>query len=196
MKKTRNVFGDQFEKLKDKVIWRANQLGIDLGEDGVIEQLLAISEGADNTDGDQNEAWETVSWPERIFAIAFRCSTNDHFGDASDSELIEALCLGNWAIGFVDGLPGDKSEPSVCVSCLIKQHSSAIGKVGAVKRHAANAALREWSIAQYQAGTWKSANQAAHALKDSVIEHGRKVGAYLSEENAQRTIAEWLRKSG
>lgn len=72
---------------------------------------------------------------------------------------------------------------------------SAMGKAGAQKRHAPMAALRSWAIERYQVGDWQSANQAAHALKDSVIEHGRTISAHLSEENAQRTIAEWFRKS-
>lgn len=72
---------------------------------------------------------------------------------------------------------------------------SALGKAGAIKRHAPMATLREWAVKKYQASEWASANQAAHDLKICVIEHGRTIGAHLSEENAQRTIAEWLRKS-
>lgn len=72
---------------------------------------------------------------------------------------------------------------------------SAMGKAGAQKRHAPMVNLRSWAIKRYKAGEWKSANQAAHALKDSVIAYGRTIGAILSEENAQRTIAEWIRKS-
>lgn len=170
-------------------------MGIDLTQDGVIEGILKVSEGATDIEGNRNEAWEAVGWPERIFSIAFRCSTGNKVGDLTDDELIKELCLGNWAIGFVDGLPGDGEQPWTCPSCLIKQHSSAIGKAGAEKRHAPNAALREWAIERYREGVWKSANQAAHALKEAVIEHGRTIGAVLSEENAQRTIAEWIRKS-
>lgn len=73
---------------------------------------------------------------------------------------------------------------------------SAMGKAGAKKRHAPMAMLRSWAIEKYQTGEWKSANQAAHSLKESVIKHGRTINARLSEENAQRTIAEWFRKSG
>lgn len=72
---------------------------------------------------------------------------------------------------------------------------SEIGKAGAQKRHAPMAALRSWALEKYRAGEWQSANQAAHTLKESVIEHGRMINAYLSEANAQRTIAEWFRKS-
>lgn len=72
---------------------------------------------------------------------------------------------------------------------------SSMGKAGAQKRHAPMTALRSWAIEKYKAGDWQSANQAAHKLKDSVIKHGRTINAVLSEENAQRTIAEWFRKS-
>ena len=73
---------------------------------------------------------------------------------------------------------------------------SAMGKRGARRRHAPMAALRSWAIERYRAGKWPSANKAAHTLKESVIAHGRTINAYLSKENAQRTIAEWFRKSG
>lgn len=72
---------------------------------------------------------------------------------------------------------------------------SAMGKAGAEKRHAPMATLRSWAIERYQAGEWQSANQAAHSLKESIIKHGRTINARLSEANAQRTIAEWFRKS-
>lgn len=72
---------------------------------------------------------------------------------------------------------------------------SSLGKQGAAKRHAPNAALRKWAVEKFLAGTWDSANKAAYDLKDSVIAHGRTIGVVLSVENAQRTIAEWFRKS-
>lgn len=75
-----------------------------------------------------------------------------------------------------------------------KLNFSALGKAGAQKRHAPMAILRSWAIERYQAGEWKSANQAAHSLKESVIRHGRTINAPLTEENAQRTIADWFRK--
>jgi hypothetical protein len=71
---------------------------------------------------------------------------------------------------------------------------SELGKAGAKKRHAPMAELRTWAIKKYHAGEWKSANHAAHSLKDSIIQKGRTINAFLTEENAQRTIAEWFRK--
>lgn len=71
---------------------------------------------------------------------------------------------------------------------------SILGKKGASIRHAANHELRDWTIQRYLEKSWPSANKAAHALKAQVIQHGREIGAYLTEENAQRTIADWIRK--
>lgn len=72
---------------------------------------------------------------------------------------------------------------------------SVLGKAGAAKRHAPMAKLRAWAIDRYKAGNWASANQAANELQNSVLEHGRSIGANLTKSNAQRTIAEWFRKS-
>jgi len=58
--------------------------------------------------------------------------------------------------------------------------------------------LEKWTLMQHEAGNWitlkKSANEAAHDLKEKVLAHGRTIGAHLSEANAQRTIAEWINK--
>jgi hypothetical protein len=80
-------------------------------------------------------------------------------------------------------------------SMVEKFDFSAMGRAGAEKRHAPMTALRSWAVERYEAGEWQSANQAAHTLKDSVIKHGRTINAHLTEANAQRTIAEWFRKS-
>jgi hypothetical protein len=79
---------------------------------------------------------------------------------------------------------------------------SKLGKSGADKRHAPMKELREWTIEQYKAGNWiaknESANKAAHDLKEKVLAQGKIINpelAILSEQNAQRTIAEWIRKS-
>lgn len=69
------------------------------------------------------------------------------------------------------------------------------GKKGTEKRHAPMRELRAWAVDQYRAKKWPSANNAAHELRDLIIEHGRTINAILKKENAQRTIAEWFRKS-
>lgn len=76
-----------------------------------------------------------------------------------------------------------------------KRLFSAMGKKGADVRHAPIAALKEWVISRYLEGSYPSANKAASALKESAISHGRTIGAVLSEENAQRTLAEWIRSA-
>ena len=72
---------------------------------------------------------------------------------------------------------------------------SAMGAKGASIRHLPMATLKGWAVARYRSGSWKSANAAAHSLVDEVLAHGRTIGAHLAPENAQRTIAEWFRKS-
>ena len=67
------------------------------------------------------------------------------------------------------------------------------GRAGAEARHTPTRKLREWTIEQYRAGKWASANKAAFDLVESVREHGRTIGAHLTRENAQRTIADWIR---
>lgn len=69
------------------------------------------------------------------------------------------------------------------------------GKAGAQKRHAKMVELRGWTIQKYKARTWKSANQAASELMSEVLAHSQEIGANLTKSNAQRTIAEWIRKS-
>lgn len=72
---------------------------------------------------------------------------------------------------------------------------SKLGKKGADKRHAPMRALQEWTLERYRAGSWPSANQAAHELMISVMEHGRTINAVLLPSNAQRTIAAWINKA-
>jgi len=73
---------------------------------------------------------------------------------------------------------------------------SNLGKKGASVKHAKTNALRAWTLQLYREKKWPSPNKAAHALKNEVMLHGRTIGAYLTEENAQRTIADWIRKDG
>lgn len=69
------------------------------------------------------------------------------------------------------------------------------GRAGALQRHLPMQNLREWALEKYKEGSWKSANAASFELMSKVLEHGKKIGAHLSPANAQRTIAEWIRKS-
>lgn len=107
----------------------------------------------------------------------------------------ECLLIAYQALAYSQRLnTGEKlnDEESKNISAF---NFSEIGKNGAKKRHASMNKLRDWAVVKYRAGTWPSANQAAHELKDSVIQHGRTIGANLEPQNAQRTIANWFRRS-
>lgn len=75
------------------------------------------------------------------------------------------------------------------------QDFSKLGKKGATKRHGPMKNLEAWAVKKYREKEWPSANKAAHDLKDQVMEYGRTIDAHLTEENAQRTIADWFRKA-
>lgn len=78
---------------------------------------------------------------------------------------------------------------------LPAQDFSKLGEKGAQKRWAPKTKLEAWAVEKYRAKEWPSANKAAHDLKDQVREYGRTIGVPLTEENAQRTIADWFRKA-
>ncbi len=168
MKKRRKVIEDQFEKLREKVTRGIIHLGIDLDEDGVMERLMTIDECQIEA-----EEWEIAKWAERMLAIAFSLSVSDFHDDASDDELIEALCTANWTIGIFDGLPTGNFQPHICLDCLIKHHSSAIGKIGAAKRHA-DAPIRPikrlvhecWQDWQQNLGRYESQEKFASDMVD------------------------------
>ena len=66
---------------------------------------------------------------------------------------------------------------------------------GSTKRHNKMRELKAWAIEKYREKNWQSANVAAFDLTEQITEHGKKIGAHLSPANAQRTIAEWFRRS-
>ncbi|MCL2644387.1 MAG: hypothetical protein FWD51_02900 [Betaproteobacteria bacterium] len=76
-----------------------------------------------------------------------------------------------------------------------KEKMRKYGKKGAEKSHKPMKNLQAFTIEKYNSyeGTWKSANHAARTLKNEVIGYGKTIKVYLSEENAQRTMAEWIR---
>ena len=94
-----------------------------------------------------------------------------------------------WNDAFMDGQK-DLTESGS------KVDFAELGRTGAMKRHAKLTQLRQWTVDRYRAGSaWSSANQAAHALLPAVLDQARIIGASITAQNAQRTIAEWLRKS-
>ena len=94
-----------------------------------------------------------------------------------------------------------ENPPNVAViAALAFIASSSAGKDGAAKRHKPMASLRDWTVDQYRTmmkeKKWPSANKAAHDLMPFVIKHSSKLDARMSTENAQRTIADWIRRFG
>lgn len=132
----------------------------------------------------------------------------------STSEILEALsldcimhaalCLPNNLEKGLDLLADSISANNLALQGAIhldnffnrKAERAKNGKAGARKRHEKMNELKTWTIHKYKAGTWRSANQAAFDLASEVLEQSQKIGANLTQSNAQRTIAEWIRKSG
>jgi hypothetical protein len=76
-----------------------------------------------------------------------------------------------------------------------KTYASNMGKEGAAARHAPTKKVKSWVIQRYLEGHYPSANKAAHVLTNDALKFARTIDAALSEENAQRTIAKWIRES-
>lgn len=117
------------------------------------------------------------------------------FRKLAQQHQVECLLLAYQALSysFRMKLGGGLSEEEVKIALRLKLSKQ--GKSGANKRHAPMAMLKARTIKRYREGDWPSANKAAHALKRIVMEYGKTIGAHLTEENAQRTIANWIRKS-
>lgn len=77
----------------------------------------------------------------------------------------------------------------------LSQVLSSNGKKGADASHANKRALREWALDLYGETTWISAAAAAKSLKSKIVDHGKKLGVRLSEDNAERTITQWFREA-
>jgi hypothetical protein len=100
-------------------------------------------------------------------------------------------------VNFMVGVMCEEKSSSLRIQkaeSIRKEDASKLGRISIQKRHAPMAKLRSWAIEKYKEKTWKSANQAAHALKDEILKYGESIGARLSESNAQVTIAQWIRK--
>lgn len=107
----------------------------------------------------------------------------------------EALLEAYQALVFAQKLQQENCQEAGKKSRVRLVDFSELGKIGANKRHAPMNELRKWATERYAEGRWPSANEAAHALRDVVLEHSRLIGANLSEKNAQRTIAEWINRN-
>lgn len=134
-------------------------------------------------------------------------------GYASTGEILEvlsfdyvlqaALCLPNDVQKALDLLADSVSANDLALQGDLHLHNyhrrkaerATNGKAGAQKRHAKMSELKSWTLEKHKMGSWKSANQAAAELMTDVLAHSREIGANLTKSNAQRTIAEWIRRS-
>lgn len=179
----------QLDDLIEKLEEQAKRLDYDLEDNEVTDLLLA------NIYDQKRKLQSTASeaeWAEHFLSLAY-AQTLIVMHDVHSDGAVSALCLGNWAVGILTSM-SNRPEHGLCVTCAVKHHASKNGKAGAAKKFAPFRELEAWTRKKYLEGSWPSANKAAHALKEEVIAHGRAIGAVLSNENAQRTIAEWLRK--
>lgn len=192
----------QEAKSLEEQLWNvANNLGVKRTNDGArtLKQIISGKIGAEaKARGYQDVvateedilAYESANTDMRLLAGCFMCVSLvlDH-GEGSEDEW-GMLCEACKVIGLLEATTGLGD-----IQSSLSQIYSRLGVKGAAKRYEPMATLRSWAIEKYQGGEWQSANQAAHTLKESILKHGRTINAHLSEENAQRTIAEWFRKS-
>ena len=199
---------EEFIRVADELEHIAKAYGFDLSKDEDVNRLNLITDGERIhhkrvKKGEIPAEWFSASFPEKVVGSAYDFlhqldivvkeapdDTNDCDCCNSEAMGLKHLCTLNYMAGFLRAHPVREYSD-------IEQSEffSTLGKSGAEKRHAPMRELQDWAVEKYKSGEWKSANGAAHKLKDSVIAHGRTINAHLSEENAQRTIAEWFRKS-
>ncbi|WP_332848688.1 hypothetical protein [Massilia sp. S19_KUP03_FR1] len=180
----------QAEWYQEKLIQAGLRINVDVRDEQVQKKFLKRFEKESRSD---LRDLDNKEYAERFLEMAYF----QHLiisGNRDETEIIDALCLGNWLVGVLVSMTKIELFDGMCAPCAIKAHASKIGKAGAAKKLAPLRELESWTRAKYAAGAWPSANRAAHELKDAVIDHGRKLGAVLTEQNAQRTIAGWLRK--
>ncbi len=200
----------EFDFIQVQLEKQAKKYGFDLSKDDDVNRLNLITDGERIVHkrlpkGKIPHEWKSASFAERVIGTAYDFlhqldvtiesapeDTNDCECCNPEARAIEFLTTLNFIVGFLSGNGIHEFTEDQQSTFFSK-----LGRDGAQKRHAPMTALRSWAIEQYQyrAAEWQSANQAAHALKECVIEHGRTINAHLSKENAQRTIAEWFRKS-
>lgn len=182
----RYVEGEDYEFFAVLALWMLADTLEWLSED-------AIDEEADRLVSDLHEATLLNGYksptPSINLSLAGDCALK-----AMDAVCFaEHLRQAEWFVSYATNVNDTKLTEAIRIHS--SENYAALGKVGATKRHQPMANLKIWAMAQYRLGEWQSANQAAHALKDGVVKHGRTIKAYLSEGNAQRTIAGWINQA-
>lgn len=187
MKKNTIRFQTQFDNIDQAFAHEADRFGF---FDVCDDQIDACIDFDPNIDVNNFH----IKYAHHFLALTLvdivKAKESDHL-----DRVLDAICRANWRLGAVAMMSENESTEGMCIPCIIKRHASENGKAGADKKFAPLRKLKEWTILEYQAGSWPSANKAAHELQKRVLEKGRSMNVNLSEENAQRTIAEWIRNS-
>lgn len=185
------AFNAELVELDERVQFAAKRLAYDLNDEETTSRLLG-NIAMDRGERDLENA-NQAKFAEHFLSIAYAqlLILSD---DPSDAEALSALCLGNWMVGLLANMDSEDIVQRVCLPCALHELASRNGKAGAAKKLGPIRELERWAKQKYSEKKWPSANKAAYEMKDEVLVHGRSIGAVLTEQNAQRTIAAWLRK--
>lgn len=123
---------------------------------------------------------------------------------STPAELGVAFCLNTCRGGFVQVEAGDYTAALEAFGLVRSVHGYLLredyrkmfarsGQEGGKKRHAKSQQVKEWAIAKYQTGRWKSALQFAKAIEAETLQKSEEFGASLSTENVRDTVAKWIR---
>lgn len=187
----RLAWTDEFAELDEKVRFAAKRLGFDLDDEKTTLRLLN-NVAMDRAERDLENA-NQAKFAEYFLSMAY-AQLLILSNDPSDREALGALCRGNWMVGLLANMDNEDIGQRVCLPCALHEQASRNGKAGAAKKLGPIRELEKWARQKYSEKKWPSANKAAYEMKDEILAHGRSIGAVLTEQNAQRTIAAWLRK--
>lgn len=205
------LFKNEARKLELSVWGQAERMGIERTQENV-DWLARITTGALYSNGSDTinelirnqtensrelikkaiKEYEAATLNERglaMISFALAMLKREDLNDPAGS-CLGLLCEAYYASGILE-----QSINGSAITKSLDKMFSRLGTKGADTRHAPMRELRDWALSKYQAGSWPSANKAAHDLKNQVMAHGRTIGAILTEQNAQRTIAEWIRNT-
>lgn len=173
-----------------------------------LESCLGIpSAGAESSEASFDGVWKQtdhsqLSAPVYLgmarFLLEIATATNTKSDGRLIAFLLKVLGLANQCIATARAVADSNLINNQLLTEFEKlRHAEIVqnGKKGIEKRYAPMRQLQSWAVEKYQAGKWPSANAAAVALEEQIVQHGRTINATLSKTNARRTIAEWFRKS-
>lgn len=129
-----DAFKKQYEILVEKIDDLARRLHIDIDSEDGLDRLISVGHGAKTYEGLPNKDWEEACWEFRIFAVAFMGMFEFPLYKSDPDALITSLCLSNWAVGFLEGIPGAGDDLGALNSRLA---ASSLARL----RHAENRAL-------------------------------------------------------